>query len=129
MHRSRPQFPEHSAGGKLRSAVERLVAAMVELHTRDPEFHRVLFEETPMPQRVRRMRAESEDRVTAMFERELKRSREFARRDSALAARIVVQTVEALIHNLVLHDTRAVGVQSQVDEIVALVVAYLTTPA
>lgn len=117
-----------TAGGKLRSMVERLVAAMVELHTRDPELHRVLFEETPMPPRVRRMRAESEDRVTAMFERELKRSREFARRDSALAARIVVQTVEALIHNLVLHDTRAVGVQSQVDEIVALVVAYLTAP-
>ena len=118
-----------TAGGKLRWAVERLVAAMVELHTRDPELHRVLFEETPMRQRVRRMRAESEDRVTAMFESELKRRSEFARRDSALAARIVVQTVEALVHNLVLHDTRAVGVQSEVDEIVALVVAYLTTPA
>jgi len=116
-----------TAGGNLRSTVERLVAAMVELHTRDPRLHRVLFEETPMPSRVRRMRAESEDRVTAMVESGLKSRLEFARRDSALAARIVVQTVEALVHNLILHDTRAVGVQSRVDEIVALVMAYLTT--
>jgi hypothetical protein len=109
--------------------VGRLVGAMVELHTRDPELHRVLFEETPTPRHVRRMRAESEDRVTAMVARQLKGHRQFVRCDPALAARIVVQTVEALVHNLILHDARTVDVQTRVDEIAALVVAYLTTPA
>jgi hypothetical protein len=109
--------------------VDRLVAAMVELHARDPELHRVLFEETPVPRRVRRILAESENRVTAMVARQLEGHRQFARRDPALAARIVVQTVEALVHNLILHDAQAADVQTRVDEIVALVVAYLTTPA
>jgi hypothetical protein len=75
------------------------------------------------------MRAESEDRITVMVARQLKGHRQFVCRDPALAARIVVQTVEALVHNLILHDARTVGVQTRVDEIVALVVAYLTTPA
>jgi AcrR family transcriptional regulator len=118
-----------TANRDLRWAVGRLVAAMVELHTRDPELHRVLFEETPTPRHVRRMRAESEDRVTAMVARQLKGHRQFVRCDPALAARIVVQTVEALVHNLILHDAPTVDVQTRVDEIAALVVAYLTTPA
>jgi AcrR family transcriptional regulator len=118
-----------TANRDLRSAVGRLVAAVVELHTRDPELHRVLFEETPTPRRVRRVLAESEDRVTAMVTRHLKGHRQFARRDAALAARIVVQTVEALVHNLILHDARTVDVQTRVNEIVALLVAYLTTSA
>ena len=118
-----------SASGNLRWAVHRLVAAMVELHARDPELHRVLFEEAPAPRRVRRMLAESEDRVTAMVEHFLDGHRQFARRDPALAARIVVQTVEALVHNLILHDARTADVQTRVDEIVVLVVGYLTTAA
>ena len=118
-----------TANGDLRWAVGRLVAAIVELHTRDPELHRVLFEETPTPRRVRRVLAESEDRVTAMVACQLKGHRQFARRDPTLAARIVVQTVEALAHNLILRDVRTADVRTRVDEIVALVVAYLTTSA
>jgi Tetracyclin repressor-like, C-terminal domain len=64
-----------------------------------------------------------------MVERHLEMRRQFARRDPALAARLVVQTVEALIHNLILHDARTVAMQTRVDEIVALLVAYLTTSA
>jgi len=118
-----------TAAGNLRCTVARLVGAMVELHTRDPELHRVLFEETPRPLCVRRIFAESEDRVTAMVESQLEGRREFARHDSALAARMVVQTVEGFVHGRILHDTRAVGVESRVDEIMALVMAYLTTSA
>jgi AcrR family transcriptional regulator len=117
-----------TAGGSLASTVKRFVAAVVELHTRDPKLHRVLFEETPMPSRVRRMRAESEERDTAIIASQLKDHPEFARHDAALAARIVVQTVEALVHNLIIHDARAADVERRVDEIVALIVAYLTTP-
>lgn len=118
-----------TAAGSLHWAVARLVGAMVELHTRDPELHRVLFEETPRPLCVRRMYAESEDRVTAMVESQLEGRREFARHDSALAARIVVQTVEGLVHGRILHDPRTDGVQSRADEIIALVLAYLATSA
>jgi hypothetical protein len=33
------------------------------------------------------------------------------------------------VHNLILHDAGTVGVQQRVDEIVALILAYLTTTA
>lgn len=118
-----------TAGGDLRCVVERLIAAMVELHKRNPTLHRVLFEEIPLPPRIRRMRADGEDRVTELVQIQLERHQEFARRDPALAARLVVQTVEALIHNLVLHEGLAARTESRVDEIVRLVMAYLTAPA
>src|SRR6185295_17383288 len=91
------------AGLDLRGTVRHLVAAMVELHARDPRLHRVLFEEAPMPRRTRRLLAESEERIAAMLEKFLAAHPEFARRDAALASQVVVQTVEALTHRLVLH--------------------------
>jgi len=110
----------------LHMAVRRLVAAMVELHARDPQLHRVLFEEAPLPRRVRRMLADTERRVTTLVEHYLTRHPEFRRDDAALAAGIVVQTVEALTHKLIVHEGRATDICKRIDEIAALVVEYLT---
>jgi hypothetical protein len=52
-------------------------------------------------------------------------------RDPALAAAIVVKTVEALTHNLVVHGERERhhDLDVYVEEIVRLVARYLTAPA
>ena len=46
-------------------------------------------------------------------------------KDPALAAAVVVQTVEALTHKLVVHGTQEQDLEAYVEEIVRLVVRYL----
>lgn len=110
----------------LPEAVRRFVTAMVSLHAQDPAFHRVIFEESPLPPRVRRRLADIEGRACALLAAYLEAHPEFTRDDPALAARIVVQTVEALSHRLGIHARRSTDVQAQIDEITSLVAGYLT---
>ena len=106
--------------------VRHLVRAMVELHARDRDLHRILFEEAPLPRRLRRMLLEIEDRVSARVALLLATYPEVKVRDPALAATVVVQTVEALTHKLVVHGMREHDLEAYVEEIVRLVIRYLT---
>jgi len=110
---------------RLRPAVRQLVGAMIALHARDRALHRVLFEEAPLPPRVRRQLAHAEEQVAAHVAAYLRGHPEVTVPDPDLAATVVVQTVEALTHKLVVHGSEAALV-AQADELTALVVAYLT---
>jgi AcrR family transcriptional regulator len=122
---------EHAAAGvmgrslRLRAAVRQLVGAMIALHARDRALHRVLFEEAPLPPRVRRQLAHAEERVAARVAAYLRGHPEVTVPDADLAAQVIVQTVEALTHKLVVHGSED-ALTAQADEVVALVVAYLT---
>jgi len=106
--------------------VRHLVRAMVELHARDRELHRLLFEEAPLPRGLRRTLLEIEDRITDRIALLLGRYPEVKAADPALAATVVVQTVEALTHKLVVHGARDRDLEVYVEEIVQLVTRYLT---
>ena len=54
----------------------------------------------------------------------LQRHAEVTAPDPGLAATVVVQAVEALTHKLVVHGSEDLAAQA--DELIALVVAYLT---
>ena len=108
----------------LRSAVRQLVEAMIALHARDRALHRVLFEEAPLPPRLRRQLADAERVIAARVAAYLRRHAEVTAPNPALAATVVVQAVEALTHKLVVHGSDDLAAQA--DELVALVVAYLT---
>ena len=107
-------------------AVVRLFAhAMVTLHARERALHRVLFEETPLPRRVRRQLADLERQVISSVEGFLRAHPEVTKRDPSLAAGVIVHAVEGVTHKLVVHGERDVDVEPYVEEIVALVSAYL----
>lgn len=107
--------------------VRHLVRAMVELHARDRDLHRLLFEEAPLPRGLRRTLVEIEDRITERVALLLAGYPEVEARDSVLAATVVVQTVEALTHKLVVHGPRDRDLEVYVEEIVQLVIRYLTS--
>jgi AcrR family transcriptional regulator len=111
--------------------IRHLVRAMVELHGRERDLHRVLFEEAPLPRHVRDLLAAMEVRITERAEVLLRSLPEVTAPDPALAAAVVVKTVEALTHNLVVHGGRDGHreLDVYVEEIVRLVVSYLTAPA
>ena len=123
---------EHAAaeiagsGGDLAKVVRHLVRAMVELHARDRELHRILFEEAPLPRPLRRTLLEIEDRITDRVAAMLDGYREIRVANPTLAAAVVVQVVEALTHKLVVHGKPELAEDAYVDEIVRLVLRYLT---
>lgn len=103
-----------------------LVRAMVDLHAHERDLHRVLFEEAPLPRQLRRMLVEIEERITAQVEMLLRHAPEVSVPDPALAAAIVVKTVESLTHNVVIHGESEHDLDVYVEEIVRLVGSYLT---
>ena len=114
---------EHAS---LATITRRFVAAMVELHARDPGLHRVLFEQAPLPARVLRTLATLEDASARTVEELIRRAPETTVRDPRLAAQLVVQAVEGLTHRLVLYPPGSASTRRVSDEIAELVIRYLT---
>lgn len=112
----------------LADTIRHLVKAMVELHGQDRDLHRVLFEEAPLPRTLRALLTEMEARITDRVELLLRSRPEVTVTDPTLAAAVVVKTVEALTHNLVVHGERDrhYDLDVYVEEIVRLVARYLT---
>ena len=108
----------------LASVVRHTARAMVELHARDRKLHRILFEEAPLSRRVRQMLVDIETRAIERAEMVLANHPDVAVPDPALAAAVVVHTVEALTHRLVLHGAGEDD-DAYVEEIVQLIVRYL----
>ncbi|MCW5890451.1 MAG: TetR family transcriptional regulator [bacterium] len=121
-----PLVAEARAGRRSLAAIVRgFVTAMVALHAHEPALHRVLFEEAPIPARLRRglvaIDAAMVDGIAALL-----REHPDARvADATLAATLVVHTVEALTHRLVLHLGRAADREAWITEVTALVVRYV----
>jgi AcrR family transcriptional regulator len=116
-----------SGARALAASVRHVARATVQLHARDRELHRILFEEAPLPRRIRRLLVEIEARATERVGALLRTHPEVSVPNPALAAAIVVHTVEALTHRLVIHGGADVDLEAYVEEIVRLVVRYLTT--
>jgi len=112
----------------MHDVVRRFARAMFELHARDRSLHRLLFEEAPLPNRTRRRVVAIEQDIAARVEAYLRAHPSWSRRDPALAAAVIVQCVEGLTHKLIVHDADDASSDVYVEEIVALVTAYLATP-
>ncbi len=109
----------------MRAVVRRFARAMFDLHARDRNLHRLLFEEAPLPRRTRQRVAATEDEIAARIEGFLRANPDITRRDPALAAAVIVQCVEALTHKLVVHGDGKAARDVYAEEIVALVTSYL----
>ncbi len=109
----------------IRALVRRFVSAMVRLHARDPNLHRVIFEEAPLPRALRERLFDAERRAATALTAILAASAGVTDRDPAIAARVLVTTVEALTHAFVIHPAGAPDEGRYVEEIAELVIRYL----
>lgn len=114
-------------GLSLRHSVARLVQAMIEFHARDRQLHRVLFEETPLPPRIRRQLAEVEQTIAGYVAAFLRQHPDVTAPDVDLAAMVLVHAIEGLTHRLVVHGD-AQSDAAQIEELVTLATAFLTAP-
>jgi AcrR family transcriptional regulator len=109
----------------LAQVVRRLVDAMIGLHARDPGLHRVLFEEAPLPPRLRARVASLEEAMAGDLAT-LLCAHGLARTDARVAARLGVEVLESLTHRLVVHDAaRGETGARQAEELTDLLLRYL----
>ena len=109
----------------LRTALERIVGALLELHRGQPRLHRVLFEEAPRPPRIRRTLDRVFDEACAALTGYLALRPEIRVADAQLAAQLVVQAIEAITHGLVIHPRRATAAERYASETVVMLERYL----
>ena len=114
----------------LEDTIGLLVRTMVELHARDPGLHRVLFEEAPLPAKLRGRVAALETEMAGAVSG-LLTGHGFSRADASTAAAMAVQVSESLTHRLVLHDVGGSvtgwreAAEPHVREISVLLLGYL----
>ena len=117
----------HDDRPPLADGIRRLVDAMVALHRERPALHRVLFEEAPRPPVLRRRLSALQAASTAGVADYLRACGDqlAPERDPALAARMVVQLIETVTHDLVIRPDDGVSTDTYISETVALLEGYL----
>jgi AcrR family transcriptional regulator len=114
-----------TAGGSLRDLVRAFVLRAVDNHRGEPEFLRVLMERTPHSGRLFAKVAEYEARYVAQMSRLFAEHPEVDVPDPALAARLVVTTVEMTVHRLLSAPDPLDG-DAVADELTTMLTRYLT---
>lgn len=101
------------------------VRAVIDNHRDNPRLHRVLFEEAPRPPEFLAMLHTAEDAVITRTEELLSAHPDVRVDDIPTAARLVVATIESLVHRLIA-GPRPVEPQSFEDQVVRMLTRYLT---
>lgn len=117
----------HLAAGLPDSLADTLrifVRAAIDNHRDNPKLHRVLFEEAPRPPEFLTMLHRSEDAVVAAAEALLTSHPDVRVAETATAARMVVATIESLVHRLIA-GPRPIDPGLFEDELVSMLTRYL----
>jgi AcrR family transcriptional regulator len=116
-----------AARPSLEEGLRRMVVAMVELHRERPALHRVLFEEAPRPPALRRRLTALNAALVAAVAGYLRACGDEVApdRDPDVAARLVVQVIETVTHDLVIRPGDGTSTDTYISETVALLHGYL----
>ncbi len=108
------------------SRVGLVVDAFVDVHAGDPALHQVLFEQAPRPPELLAELRALEDAAIAVAV-ELLPVAGLGPHARVTTARVVVTTIESLVHRLIATTERAMPVDVVRREVTAVVVRYLST--
>lgn len=106
--------------------VHRMLEALVALHRTHPALHRVLFEEAPRPEALRRRLGHAMEAAVAAVTGYLEGRPDVVVDDRGLAAQMVVQVAETVTHNLVINPRDDRAPEAYVRETERMLVRYLT---
>lgn len=120
-----PHVERLRSGERLVDVLPDVVEAMVVLHSLTPGLHRILFEETPLPQALRSELDATEDALVETIATALARDIRTAPGDRPLAARMILTCIEGLTHRLVLHPSGEADTELITTEVTLLVRSYL----
>jgi AcrR family transcriptional regulator len=116
----------HLPAEDLTGRVRAIVDAVVGVHAGDPGLHQVLFEEAPRPpELLDELRALEDGAVRVAADLIAARPPADLTHDDEMTARMVVTTIESLVHRLVATRQPRVAVDDVRREVTAVVVRYL----
>lgn len=110
----------------IEDGVGRMMRALVALHRTHPALHRVLFEEAPRPEALRRRLDRTVASAVEAVNGYLDARPEVKVPDRAVAAQLVVQVAESVTHGLVLNPQGGADPEAYVRETERMLVRYLT---
>lgn len=113
----------------LHSTLRMFAGAMLDLHADRPRLQHLLLDEAPRPPHLEAHLLRAEEAAARIVADLLRSYSEVRRCNLERAARLTVQTVEDLTHRFVTHPPRGLSRRGFVDELVAMLEAYLTRPA
>lgn len=114
----------------LSEALHEYVTGMLEMHSRQPRLQHILLEETPLPERVHHVLLEAERHAAKTVAGLLRLYPEVRQTGLEHTCFLVVQSVESLTHRFAAHpDDQFIPRTTFVDEVVTMLVAYLTCEA
>jgi AcrR family transcriptional regulator len=113
------------APDRTRRLIEAAVDAAIANHVDDPGLHQVLFEESPRPPELLAELHALEDRAVELAAGILAADPDVHVDDPAMAARVVVTTIESLVHRTIATRTHAVDIPTFRHELVTLLTRYL----
>jgi AcrR family transcriptional regulator len=106
--------------------LRRFIDAMVALHENEPDLHRILFEEVPLPSSVRSGLRRRENAFATELRALLETLPEVNVPDARVTAYVLVHTVDALVHNFVLHPPDGIDSVQLQEELVRMLRRHLT---
>ena len=110
----------------LEAMLRRFVEGMIALHSDEPELHRVLFEEAPLPPSLRKNLRQRETAFAGEIRDLLESHPEVSMTNPELSATLVVQMIEGLVHGFILHPPDRIDLKDWTEEIVKVCFRYLT---
>ncbi len=114
-----------SSGAITRQMIKTFAKLMIEHHDKEPELHRVLFEESPQPLSIKTAINKTEKKAANGLAKILKKSSGGNIKNPELSIRLAVRTIEALTHWYVLDANDAISEDDFIDELAEMINSYL----
>jgi AcrR family transcriptional regulator len=111
----------------LEAKLRLFIDALIEVHLVDHRLHRVLFEEAPRPPDIVETLRATDTWAIEAAERLLASDPDVRVADVELAARLVVTTIESLVHRFVAREGETLDPDRFATELVRMLVGYLTS--
>jgi len=109
--------------------LRQFVVSLFDLHMREPELHRVLFNEAPLPSEFFEKKEAREYEFSICVSKLLAEHPEVHCKNPELAAHMLVQAVEGLVHGYIFFPPRSITPKEFISEIVFMLLQYLSQPS
>lgn len=109
----------------LQELLAQFIDALIKLHMENPDVHRLLFNEAPLPPEFHKVKETRENHFAEGLVELLSEYREVSNKNLKLTAYMLVQTVEGLVHSFIIYPPDDLTIESFREELVLMLLSYL----
>jgi AcrR family transcriptional regulator len=124
------QLMQHadSADLEVEQIVRHFVTAMLTVYQKEPSYYRVIFEEAPRPLGIHTARARIHEAVAQALATQIGRLVSVRLHNPIVSAHLLVEVATSSIRHFVLHPPPGLQPEVFAEELIQMIMAYLTPP-